>query len=191
MSSSQVSRGSLALVGDLENGTECGNAGSVGTLGVIFSCGWGRIAALHQEMRIGVGVNPVPVNAKASSGVLRIGTAVDAGKKWSSKQIHLRRQRHRKFQISDLRFQMEKTANANANTNANADPSALKAVRDDSRRAIFRDLKGRLENARLMAGLKLKPNPNARRIHAMSLDHSESTTEVRGAGRILDWHTET
>jgi hypothetical protein len=86
---------------------------------------------------------------------------------------------------------MEKTANANANTNANADPSALKAVRDDSRRAIFRDLKGRLENARLMAGLKLKPNPNARRIHAMSLDHSESTTEVRGAGRILDWHTET
>jgi hypothetical protein len=55
-------------------------------------------------------------------------------KKSGSKQIHLQRQRHRKFKISDLRFQMEETASSNATgkTNANADPSPLKGVRDDS-----------------------------------------------------------
>jgi hypothetical protein len=44
-------------------------------------------------------------------------------------------QRHQKFEISDLKFQMEDTANANANgdAKANADPSPLKGIRDDSR----------------------------------------------------------
>jgi len=54
-------------------------------------------------------------------------------------------QRHRKFEISDLRFQIEETANAegnangnaNAKSNANADPSPLKGVRDDSLGAFF------------------------------------------------------
>ena len=42
-----------------------------------------------------------------------------------------RRQRLKKFQISDLKFQIRKKANAKAN--ANADPSPLKRVRDHSR----------------------------------------------------------
>jgi hypothetical protein len=60
-------------------------------------------------------------------------------KKVSGEQIRLLRQRLRKFEISDLKFQMEETANANtnatsnANIKANADPSPLKGVRDDSR----------------------------------------------------------
>jgi hypothetical protein len=44
-----------------------------------------------------------------------------------------RRQRLKKFQISDLKFQIRKKANANANENENADPSPLKRVRDHSR----------------------------------------------------------
>jgi hypothetical protein len=55
----------------------------------------------------------------------------------------LQRQRHRKFKISDLKFQREETANekangnTKANTNANADPSPLKGIQDDSRKAFF------------------------------------------------------
>src|SRR5580704_9957398 len=57
-------------------------------------------------------------------------------------------------EISNLKFQIEETANsnrhfkananpnantdANANANANADPSPLKAIRDDRREAFFR-----------------------------------------------------
>jgi hypothetical protein len=58
----------------------------------------------------------------------------------------MQRQRHRKFEISDLKFQIEETTNANANasananSNANADPSPLKGIRDDSRQAFFRGL---------------------------------------------------
>jgi hypothetical protein len=78
-------------------------------------------------------------------------------KKPGSKQIHLRRQRHGKFKISDLRFQMEETASSNAtgstNTyaNANADSSPLKGTRDDSRQAFFRGLKSRREFAAFTA----------------------------------------
>src|ERR1700690_1114936 len=55
-----------------------------------------------------------------------------------------KRRRRRKFQISDLRFQIEETATARANSrtprantahgapaNTNADPSPLKGIRDD------------------------------------------------------------
>jgi len=65
-------------------------------------------------------------------------------KKSSSNRIHSQKQRHLKFQISDLKFQMEETANSdantgtNSNTNANADPSPLKGVRDDSGGDFFR-----------------------------------------------------
>jgi hypothetical protein len=55
-------------------------------------------------------------------------------------------------EISNLKFQIEETANSNlhfkanantnantdANANANADPSPLKAIRDDRREAFFR-----------------------------------------------------
>jgi hypothetical protein len=53
------------------------------------------------------------------------------------KQIDSRRQRHERFKISDLKFQIEETANSkanvngNTNTNSNADASSLKGLRDD------------------------------------------------------------
>jgi hypothetical protein len=58
----------------------------------------------------------------------------------------MRRQRHRKFEISGLKFQIEETTNAdakasgNAHSNANADPSPLKGIRDDGRQTFFRGL---------------------------------------------------
>jgi hypothetical protein len=66
--------------------------------------------------------------------------AREVAEKVGSKRVHS--QRHGKFQISDLKFQMEETANANsiANANSNADPSSLKGIRDDSVGAFFRGL---------------------------------------------------
>jgi hypothetical protein len=67
-------------------------------------------------------------------------------KKGAQHAIDLQRRRHRTFKISDLKFQMEETANANANasaianSDANADPSPLKGVRDDSVGDFFRNL---------------------------------------------------
>jgi RNA polymerase sigma-70 factor, ECF subfamily len=51
---------------------------SVGALANIFSYGFASIAALLLGLRIVVRVKPAFVNLKASSGVLRIGTAMDA-----------------------------------------------------------------------------------------------------------------
>jgi hypothetical protein len=66
-------------------------------------------------------------------------------KKSRNETVWVRRRTLKRFQISDLRFQIEETANSNAN----ADPSYLflrgreaadKGVRDDSREAFLRGL---------------------------------------------------
>jgi RNA polymerase sigma-70 factor (ECF subfamily) len=59
-------------VRDLSNGTERGNAGPR-FVAIIFSCAWPDFTALLPPIRI-----LASVNSKASSGVLRIGTAMDA-----------------------------------------------------------------------------------------------------------------
>jgi hypothetical protein len=70
--------------------------------------------------------------ARIFARLTRAGAASGAPTKAKANEKAERTQRRQRFQISDLRFQIEETATAKTKAKANADPSRLKGVRDDS-----------------------------------------------------------